>query len=222
MAPELEFDEQDVAHDEELPAAIEAIRTRRSGHNFDPDAQALDDETLEELIRDAALAPSSYNLQPWEFGAVQDDDRLEEVVELAYGQDHIREAGTAILVVGHTEAETADRVFDEWEQAGRMDEASAEQTKAQTVEMYDDEQMGRDYGIRNASLAAENLLLSAHARGLKATPMIGFDAEGIAEFLDLPADKVPVMLIAVGPSGGDEPERLPRRSVDEILHRESY
>ena len=211
----------DVAHDEELPSAIEAIRTRRSGHNFDPDA-TLDDETLEEIIRDATLAPSSYNLQPWEFVAVQDDDGLDRVVELAYGQEHIREAGTAILVVGHSEAETADRVFDEWEETGRMDEASAEQTKAQTVEMYEDERMGRDYGVRNASLAAENLLLSAHARGVSATPMIGFDAEGIAEFLGLPEDKVPVVLIAIGPSGGDEPERLPRRSVEEVLHRESY
>lgn len=103
-----------------------------------------------------------------------------------------------------------------------MDEEAAEQTKAQTVEMYDDDQMGRDYGIRNASLAAQNLMLSAHARGLKATPMIGFDAEGLSEFLELPEDKIPVMLMAVGESGGDEHDRLPRRGVEEILHRESY
>ncbi|WP_129113352.1 nitroreductase family protein [Halegenticoccus tardaugens] len=210
-----------VAHDETFPEAVDAVRTRRSGHNFDPD-EDLADETLEALVRDATLAPSSYNLQPWEFVAVQDEDRLENVVELAYGQEHVREAGTAILVVGHTEAKTADRVFDEWVEAGRMDEAAAEQTKAQSVEMYEDERFGRDYAVRNASLAAQNLLLSAHARGLKATPMIGFDAEGMAELLDLPDDEIPVMLIAVGPSGGPEPERLPRRSVDEVLHRESY
>ncbi|WP_440007228.1 nitroreductase family protein [Halomicrococcus sp. SG-WS-1] len=220
MSQQIPTGESDVAHDAEFPDAIEALRTRRSGHDFDPDAE-LDDETLESLIRDAALAPSSYNLQPWEFVVVQDDDRLDEVVDLAYGQEHVREAGTAILVVGHTEAKTADRVFDEWEEAGRMDEAAAEQTKAQSVEMYEDERMGRDYAIRNASLAAQNLLLSAHARGLKATPMIGFDQEGIAEFLGLPDDEIPVVLLSVGPSGGEEPERLPRRGVEEILHRES-
>ncbi|NEU55439.1 nitroreductase family protein [Halorussus sp. MSC15.2] len=213
--------ETDAAHDEEIPEAIRAIRTRRSGHNFDPDAE-LDDETLEELIRDAAIAPSSYNLQPWEFVAVQDDDRLDEVVELAYGQEHVEEAGTAILVVGHTEPETADRVFDEWVEAGRFDEETGQQVKEQTVAGYQSEQAGRDYGIRNASLAAQNLLLSAHARGLTATPMTGFDFEGMAEFLDLPEDKIPVMLIAVGPTGGEEPERLPRRDVEEILHRETY
>ncbi|MFC6962951.1 nitroreductase family protein [Halocatena marina] len=219
--PNTDIRSVDVAHDETFPKAVEALRTRRSGHNFDPDTD-LDDETLKALIEDTTLAPSSYNLQPWEFVAVQDDDRLDDVVELAFGQEHIRDAGTAILVVGHTTPETADRVFEEWAEAGRMDEETAEQTKEQTVGLYADDRMGRDYGIRNASLAAANLLHSAHARGLSATPMIGFDAEGIAEYLGIPDDKIPVMLIAVGPSGGEEPERLPRRAVDEVLHREEY
>ena len=221
MSQNLSIEEHDADHDAEFPNLIEALRTRRSGHNFDPVA-TLDDEMLEELIRDAAIAPSSYNLQPWEFVAVQDEKRLDEIVDIAYGQEHIRDAGTAILVVGHTDAKTADRVFEEWADAGRMDEATAQQTKGQTAEMYEDDRMGRDYAIRNASLAAENFMLSAHARGLTATPMIGFDQERIAEFLDLPDDEIPVMLLAVGPSGGEEPDRLPRRGVEEILHRESY
>lgn len=204
-----------------FPEAIEALRSRRSGHNFDPEAD-VDDETLEAIIEDATVAPSSYNLQPWEFVAVQDDERLDEVVELAFGQEHIKEAGTAILVVGHDGLDTADRVFDEWVEAGRMDEETAEQTKEQTEGLYASDQMSRDYGIRNPSLAAQNLLLSAHFRGLTATPMIGFDQDGISEFLGLPDDRIPVMLIALGPSGGDEPERLPRRDVDEVLHREEY
>jgi putative NAD(P)H nitroreductase len=211
----------DTETDVRFPDGLEALRTRRSGHNFDPDTD-IDDETLEALVEDATLAPSSYNLQPWEFVAVQDDERLDELVDLAYGQEHIREAGTAVLVVGHDEPKTADRVFDEWIEAGRMDEETAQATKEQAVAMYDDERMGRDYAVRNASLAAQNFLLSAHARGLTATPMIGFDTEGVAEFLELPEDAVPVVLIAVGPSGGDEPERLPRRDVEEVLHRETF
>lgn len=210
-----------VTHDETFEPAIEALRTRRSGHNYDPERD-IEEETLHELITDATLAPSSFNLQPWEFVVVQDDDRLDTVVELAYEQEHLREAGTAVLVAGHTTPKTADDVFEEWVDAGRMDEESAEQTKAQTIDMYADDRMGRDYAIRNASLAAQNLLISAHARGLTATPMIGFDAEGIADFLDLPDDTIPVVLVAVGPSGGAEPDRLPRRSVDEVLHREAY
>ncbi|GAA0225290.1 nitroreductase family protein [Haladaptatus pallidirubidus] len=221
MSQNLSTEDLDADHDAEFPNVIEALRTRRSGHNFDPDAD-LDEETLEELIRDAAIAPSSYNLQPWEFVSVQDEERLDEIVEIAYGQEHIRDAGTAILVVGHTDAKTADRVFDEWVEAGRLDEETAAETKGQTVGMYDDDQTGRDYAIRNASLAAENLMLSAHARGLTATPMIGFDQERIAEFLNLPDDEIPVMLLAIGPSGGAEPDRLPRRPVEEILHKESY
>ncbi|MCF2166460.1 nitroreductase family protein [Halobacterium salinarum] len=201
-------------------ALIDGLRTRRSGHNFDPDAD-IDDDTLTELIRDATLAPSSYNLQPWEFVAVQDDDRLAELAEIAYDQQHIVDAGTAILVAGHTDPKTADRVFEEWVDAGRFDADTGAELKSQTVASYESDQAGRDYAIRNASLAAQNLLLSAHARGLTATPMSGFDFEAAAEFAGLPADTVPVVLIAVGPSGGEEPDRLPRRSVDGVLHRES-
>ena len=213
--------EADAGAGQEYAEAIEALRTRRSGHNFDPDAE-LDDETLTALVEDATLAPSSYNLQPWEFVAVQDDDRIDELVDLAYGQEHVREAGTAILVVGHSDPETADDVFEQWVDAGRVDEEAAERMKSQTLDMYADERTGRDYGVRNPSLAAQNLLLSAHARGLTATPMIGFDHDGVADLLEVPEDKVVVMLIAVGHSGGDEPERLPRRDVDEVLHREEY
>jgi len=205
----------------ESDALIEGLRSRRSGHNFDADAD-LDDETLEALIEDATLAPSSYNLQPWEFVVVQDDDRLEELVDIAYGQEHLADAGTAILVAGHTDPKTADRVFAEWVEAGRVDEETAEGMKEQTVAGYESERAGRDYAMRNASLAAQNLLLSAHARGLTATPMTGFDFEAAAEFADLPDDTVPVLLLAVGPSGGEEPERLPRRDVEEVLHRESF
>ncbi|MFB6271245.1 MAG: nitroreductase family protein [Halobacterium sp.] len=202
-------------------AVIDALHERRSGHNFDPD-EDIDDETLEALVEDATLAPSSYNLQPWEFVAIQDDDRIDELVDIAYGQEHIKEAGTAVLVAGHTDPKTADRVFEEWVEAGRVDEETAAGMKEQTVAGYESDRAGRDYAMRNAALAAQNLLLSAHARGLTATPMTGFDFEAAAEFVDLPEDTVPVVLIAVGPSGGEEPERLPRRSVDEVLHRESF
>lgn len=202
-------------------ALLDGLRSRRSGHNFDRDTD-IDDETLEALVRDATLAPSSYNLQPWEFVAVTDDDNLDELVEIAYGQEHIREAGTAILVTGHTEPRTADRVFEEWVEAGRIDAGTGEELKKQTVTGYESDRAGRDYAIRNASLAVENLLLSAHARNLTATPMTGFDKEEIDAFLALPEDTVPVVLIAVGPSGGEEPERLPRRDVEEVLHRESF
>ena len=207
--------------DADFPEAIEALRTRRSGHNFDPDA-AVDSETLESVVRDATLAPSSYNLQPWEFVAIQDNDRLDELVDIAYGQEHIREAGTAVLVAGHTDPKTADRVFEEWVEAGRFDAETGEEVREQTVAGYQTDRAGRDYAIRNASLAAQNLLLSAHARGLTATAMSGFDFEAAAEFAGLPEDTIPVVLVAIGPSGGEEPERLPRRGVDEVLHEETF
>ncbi|GGM67489.1 nitroreductase [Halarchaeum rubridurum] len=206
------------APDAEFPAAVEAIRTRRSGHNFDPDGD-VSEETLREIVRDATFAPSAFNLQPWEFVAVRDDERLDTLVDLAFGQDHLRDAGTGVVVVGHTESErNAERVYTEWAEAGRITEDDA----AERIAQAEADDPDREFAIRNASLAAENFLLSAHARGLKATPMTGFDFDGVADFLDLPDDQIPVVLIALGESGGDEPERLPRRSVDDVLHIDDY
>ncbi|GAD53629.1 oxygen-insensitive NAD(P)H nitroreductase / Dihydropteridine reductase [Halarchaeum acidiphilum MH1-52-1] len=208
----------DTAPDAQYPDAVEAIRTRRSGHNFDPDGDVAE-ETLREIVRDATLAPSAFNLQPWEFVAVRDEERLDDLVDLAYGQEHLRDAGTGVVVVGHTDAErTAERVYNEWAEAGRISEEDA----ADRIAQAEDDDADREFAVRNASLAAENFLLSAHARGLKATPMTGFDFEGVDEFLGLPDDLIPVVLIALGESGGDEPERLPRRSVDDVLHVDDY
>ncbi|WP_435096528.1 nitroreductase family protein [Halarchaeum sp. P4] len=211
-------DADEVAHDAAFPETVEAIRTRRSGHNFDPD-EDVSEETLRELVRDATYAPSAFNLQPWEFIAVRDDERLDRLVELAYGQEHLRDAGTGVVVTGHTTPErNAERVYREWAEAGRITEEDAEERIEQAMESEPD----REFAVRNASLATENFLLSAHARGLKATPMGGVDFDGVAEFLDIPDDQVPVVLIAVGPSGGEEVERLPRRGVDEVLHVDEY
>ena len=216
-----EASQQSIESDVEFPEAIEALRTRRSGHNFDPDAD-IDSETLESVVRDATLAPSSYNLQPWEFVVVRDDDRLAELVDIAYGQEHLLDAGTAILVAGHTDPKTADRVFEEWVEAGRFDSETGEEVKEQTVAGYESNRAGRDYAMRNASLAVQNLLVSAHARGLTATAMSGFDFDAAAEFVDMPEDTMPVVLVAIGPSGGEEPDRLPRRDVEEVLHEETF
>jgi len=208
----------DPREDAPYPGAIDAIRTRRSGHNFDPDEDVAP-ETLREIVRDATLAPSAFNLQPWEFVAVRDDDRIDDLVAIANGQEHLRDAGTAVVVAGHTtRARTAERVYHEWADAGRISRADAERR----VESVDPDATDREYAIRNASLALQNLLLGAHARGLTALPMGGADFDALADFVALPDDVVPVALVAIGPSGGDEPERLPRRSVDDVLHDETF
>jgi len=75
----------------------DVIRTRRSVHQYS-DAD-IDDETLYDLFEDVRHAPSSFNLQPWEFLVVRGDD-LERLQSVAYGQEHVTDAAAAVVVLG--------------------------------------------------------------------------------------------------------------------------
>jgi nitroreductase len=56
----------------------------------------------------------------------------------------------------------------------------------------------RDEAIRNASLAAMQLMLAATAMGLDSGPMVGFDADAFVRAFRVPPRYIPVLLVAVG------------------------
>ena len=62
----------------------EAIETRRSVHSY-ADEDVKRDE-IRGVLEEARWSPSSYNLQPWEFVVVDDDEGQEELHDAAYGQ----------------------------------------------------------------------------------------------------------------------------------------
>jgi nitroreductase len=84
-------------------------------------------------------------------------------------------------------------------QAGRL----PEEVKANLIRQIEDTyanvpNTARDEAIRNASLAAMQLMLAAKAKGLDSCPMGGFDAAKLVDAFNIPPRYVPVMLVAVG------------------------
>jgi nitroreductase len=64
---------------EEAEAALRAIETPRSVRSFKPDP--VPKETIIRILREASMAASGSNTQPWEFVVIQDRDvktRLKE------------------------------------------------------------------------------------------------------------------------------------------------
>ena len=51
------------------------IRERHSVRQYDPSVK-IPREEMEEILKDAILAPSSSNLQPWRFLVIDDAERL--------------------------------------------------------------------------------------------------------------------------------------------------
>ncbi|WP_262680669.1 nitroreductase family protein [Paenibacillus sp. J5C2022] len=79
----------------------------------------------------------------------------------------------------------------------------------------------RDEAIRNASLAAMQLMLAAKAKGLDSCPMGGYDADQFVEAFSVPERYIPVILIAIGKAA--VPARPSERfSIDETVIWNSF
>lgn len=204
----------------------EVIRTRRSVHQYS-DAD-IDDETLYDLFEDVRHAPSSFNLQPWEFLVVRGDD-LKRLQSVAYGQEHVTDAAAAVVVLGTLDpSDHADRVTSDLLEKGYLPNEEAAEARLDTVDSLADAdaETRRVWTTQSSSLAAMTLMHAARGRGIVSCPMGGFDADALREEFDVPADYEAVMIVTLGyPEDGaadlERPRKF-RRSTEEFLHLDEF
>jgi len=201
----------------------EVVRTRRSVHEYGDDP--IDRETLDDVFEAATLSPSGYNLQPWEFLALRDEEKKEALREVAYDQAHVTEADTTVVVLGNTDPTAhAESVFDDWLAKGYVPNEDVRDALMENVDgmgdMSADER--RIWATRSTSLAAMTLMYAAWDHGIATCPMEGFDAAGVIEAFDIPDGYEPVMLVTLGYPAEETAdlanERKARRSIDEVVH----
>ncbi|PSQ06978.1 NAD(P)H nitroreductase [Halobacteriales archaeon QS_6_71_20] len=199
----------------------EVVTTRRSVHEYSD--EDVSTETLEAVFRKATYAPSSFNLQPWEFLVVRDDDRLATLAEVANGQEHVEEASATVVVLGNLDPSAhADPVFDDWLRKGYIPDEDVKEQLLDTVEGMADQSAAerRVWTNRSTALAAQQFMTAAWSEGVATCPMEGFDADALVEAFDIDDGYEPVMLVTVGYPAEDaaEAERKYRRPVDEVVH----
>ncbi len=76
----------------------EAIQYRRSVRVFKSDV-ALQDEKVKQCIQNAVLAPTSSNLQLWEFYHITDTGTLKKMTRACLGQNAAKTANQLVVVV---------------------------------------------------------------------------------------------------------------------------
>ncbi len=177
---------------------LEAINGRVSVREYTE--EPVDNEVLRELIEAAIKAPSAINQQPWAFIVVKDTARLNRISDQA--KTHLLKASLAAPAHPFHEM-LNDPKFDIFYRAPVLIViAAAEPT---------------DWAVEDCSLAAENLMLAAYAKGL-GTCWIGFaqnwlaTAEGKAE-LGVPVTYSPIAPIIVG-HVRRQPPPVPRKDPD--------
>jgi nitroreductase len=201
----------------------ELLRTRRSVHQYND--EVIEADTLESIFEATTLAPSGYNLQPWEFLVLREDDEKATLREIAYDQAHVTEADTAVVVLGHTDPMAhAEAVFDDWLAKEYLPNEEVRDSLLENVAEMSElpESERRVWTTRSTSLAAMTLMYAAWSHGVASCPMEGFDSEALSETFEIPDEYEPVMLVTLGyPAEGAsdvENERKGRRPVEEIVH----
>ncbi|MFC7068040.1 nitroreductase family protein [Halobaculum lipolyticum] len=206
----------------------EVVTTRRSLHEYDEERD-VSEETLERIFERATYAPSSFNLQPWEFLVVREDEALATLAEVANGQEHIEQASATVVVLGDKDpARHADPVFQDWLDKGYIPDEETKGYLVDTVEGMRDlpEDERRVWTNRSTALAAQQFMTAAWNEGVATLPMEGFDDDALVEAFDVGDEYDPVMLIAVGYPADDagelEAERKYRRPVEEVVHYDTF
>lgn len=140
---------------------------RRSYRRFN--ARSVPQELIADCLLAASFAPSSGDLQPWEFVVISSSERRSQVVRACEHQDWLLDAPVLVLVLGD------------------VDRASA---------FHGD--LGEQWCRDSCCAATQNLLLGAHQRGLASCWVSAFDERLLRDAVGFPEDMIAVSLVAIG------------------------
>lgn len=196
----------------------EAIQSRRAIKAYDPDFQ-LSREEKDELLRLALHTPSAFNLQHVRLVEVSDPALRAQIREVGWNQAQMTEASMLVVVCAK---------LDSWEaDARRVWEGAPEQVQDYMAGAIDNyyrgkPQVQRDETMRSCGLLAQTLMLAARGKGLDSCPMDGFDFDAVARLINLPANQVIGLMVAVGKRTLEPKPRVGKLPLDELVLRDRF
>jgi nitroreductase len=199
---------------DELLTTTRSVRKRL---DFD---RPVDPTLIDECLEIALQAPTASNRQSWHFVVVTDPELKEGIAE------HYRKSFAAYIRPAAPDEHDRARMFSS---SSYLAERFGE-VPAHVIFCLRGRLEGQPHGTQ-ASLfgsvvqAAWSFQLAARARGLGTcytTLHLAYERE-VAELLGIPYDDYcQVALVTVGHTIGDEFKPAPRRSLDEVVHRNGW
>lgn len=199
----------------------EIVTGRRSIRNYDPSVK-ISKEEMTEILTEAALAPSSVNLQPWRFVVIDSKEGKETLAPLArFNQRQVETSSAVIAVFADMQSDLyLDEIYNKAVEEGHMPAEVRDQQvpaikgffEAMTVEQT------KEMNLIDAGLVSMQLMLVARAHGYDTNPIGGFEKDQIAEAFDLDKNRYyPVMLLSIGKAAdeGYKSVRLPIGAIAE-------
>jgi nitroreductase len=196
----------------------DAIRSRRSIRGFDT-SYVMTREEKDDLLQQALLAPTSFNLQHVRLVEVSDPELRAQIREAGWDQVQMTDASMLVIVCAQVDSweKNAERVWD-----GAPVEVKNYMVGAIDVYYRDKPQTQRDEAMRSSGLVAQTLMLAARGRGLDSVPMVGFDFDAVGKLINLPASHAIGLMIAVGKQAVEARPRIGRLPLEETIVRDRF
>ncbi|APC39466.1 MULTISPECIES: nitroreductase family protein [Clostridium] len=197
----------------------EVYEGRRAINFFDTN-KGVEAGLLKDIINLAVLAPSAFNLQPWEIIAVKSKEGKERLHKFA-AQPKILEAPVTLIIVGNkTGYEASNPTWNDMLKLMGGDKEKLAGTQGMAAGLYGTSNENKlKFAESNAGLLAMSIMYAAKSLGVDSHAMSGMDFEGVRKEFELDENKTVVMLISLGHL--DESNtlypRAYRRGYDEIV-----
>jgi nitroreductase len=195
-----------------VASAVQAADSRRSIRAYEP--TAIPEADMRELLRLAGRAPSAYNVQPWRFIVVQDDELKAQLSAAAYGQQQIVRAPATIVMYSDMES-ALERMPESMHPDLPAEKRDAGVLSFRGTFATQSVEEREAWGNAQANIALGYLLLLAETMGFGTSPMLGFDAAKVKSLLGLPSHVRIPALVSIGYplEEGFRPHRLPAESL---------
>lgn len=197
----------------------EIITGRRSIKRYNPSVK-ISREEMTDILKEATLAPSSINMQPWRFVVIESAEGKATLAPLAkFNQVQVETSSAVIAVFGDlNNSNYADEIFGKAVELGYMPLEVKEMSLSKIKQHFAalDPVVNKETVLIDAGLVSMQLMLVARAHGYDTNPIGGFEKDKIAEAFGLDKNRyVPVMLISIGKAddGGHQSVRLPIETI---------
>ena len=175
------------------------VQARRSVRRFSD--SPVPEAVMRAALQSAHLAPSSNNLQPWEFHWVHADSPLRRpAVEACFSQPAAATSRELVFFAGRADRleDRCASLVDHFEAAGNESTALyyRDQVAANIAGMTAESRAA--WVDKSVALAAAQFMLAIQAAGFDTCPMEGFNPNKVRTLLGLPETVTVTMAISVG------------------------
>ena len=151
--------------------------------------EKLSDQEVDTILEAVRLAPSSAGLQPYHVFVISNDDVKKQIQPIALGQAQIVES-SHLLVFASWSKITPEKIDEVYESAN-LERGISNDATAATIDGLKNlfstftEEQQYHHTAKQAHIGLGVAVAAAALLGVDATPMEGFDKEGLDKFLKL-------------------------------------